>query len=190
MAADARPAIQVDILDADTHMIFQGYYDLYLSVQSSRFLNADTRVLFPLNVGSFQGCNSKFIQLPFEVSTDDELVFELVYPGGLSDDEQRWMLKASAALGYCLALREGCYQPDVVRLLEPAFVTAAETVAEGINFKFQQRFYHLAKAECIVEVSRPHAPQLANRITLVEDAGKKKLARATVKLYYPLWRLD
>jgi hypothetical protein len=190
MLPDARPAIQVDIIDSDSHNIFTGYYDLYLSVQSSRFTNSDTRVLFPLNVKNFQGCNSKFIQLPFEVANDDELVFELIYESGLTADEQKWVLKASKAVGYCLAVQEELYNPDHDRIVEPAYATAAAALGEGINLLFQQKFKNLAKAECIVESSRPHAPQQANKITLIEDAGSTKLARANVRLYYPSSRLD
>ncbi len=64
-----RPAIQVDVID-DSEVV--GTAELYLTVQSSRS-DADTRIIFPINVRDFQGCTSRFIQLPFEVETGDSL---------------------------------------------------------------------------------------------------------------------
>lgn len=184
LSPDARPAIQVEIVDADTHVLFNGYYSFYLSVQSSRFTNSETRVLFPLNVGNFKGCTSKFVQLPFEVDDGDNLVLDLVYESGLSDDERKLVLNLGRATGYFVARAHACYSYRA-KGMEPAYARLGELLAEEYTLKNPESFKNLAKAECLIQSSRPRSPQQANRITLIEDSGAKKLVRAHVRLYYP-----
>jgi hypothetical protein len=187
--SDARAAVQVDILDSTWYgTVYNSTYQLYLSVQSTRFRGTDTRVLFPINVESFQGCNSRFVQLPFEVADDDVLIFQLVYQSGFTDEEQKWVLDASKSLGYCLVYAGEIRWPDHRSLSEAAFLSTADAAGRGLNVFFQQKFTNLAGADWIVESSRPYAPNRANKVTLIESNGNR--ARAHVRLYYPRLPLD
>jgi len=181
--SEARPAIQVEVIDATWHgKIYDSTYDLYLCVKSSR---SDNAVMFPLN-NEIHGCTTHYIQLPFEIANDDKLDFQLVYQSGLSPDEQQLVLEASQAAGYCLVYAGEIRWPNHRDLCEAAFLTATDVIGKSLNLNFRQKLTALAHCEYIVDGARPHVSQNANQVTLVQDDGQKKLARAQVRVYYPL----
>jgi len=124
----ARPAIKVHIRNDNE---FFGNAELYLSVQSSCFPN-NTYVIFPLNVGDFSGCTSRFIQLPFEVREGDVILLNLLDEDGLTSQEVENVLGACKTAGYILAIAGKMYQPELSYLIHPAFMTASEVLGNSI----------------------------------------------------------
>lgn len=174
----ARPAIRIDVRD-DSEIF--GRAELYLSVQSSHFPR-NTYVLFPVNRGDFQGCRSRFIQLPFEVNSGDQILFNLLDDDKLGANES-CVLDASRAAGYCLVIAGNIVRPDLSRLLEPAFMSASQVIGNSVVLHFQQNpFENMGVGEFIVQDSRPTSPQEANQIAILNG----NYARATVRVYYPI----
>ncbi len=179
----ARPAIQVDVVD-DSEMF--GTAELYLTVQSSRF-SEDVRLIFPVNRGDFIGCRSRFIQLPFEVVDGDVILFNMLDEDDLSPAEEKNLLDACRAGGYCLEIAGYFVAPSLTLLARPAFCSASEIVGEGIVIHYRENtFKNVGVGEYIVQSSRPRAPNEANRVTLVQQPSR---ARAHVRVYFPVREL-
>jgi hypothetical protein len=175
-----RPAIQVNITD-DSELPF-GRAELYLSVQSSRFPN-EVRLIFPLNRGDVQGCNARFIQLPFEVADDDVLLFNLLDDDHLTADEEQMVIKACHATGFCLAIGSAIYQPQLAPLLRPVFMKGADVLGDKIVLHYEQNpFENMGVCQYIVQSSRPDAPNKANKVSLVDQ---NQYTRADVQVYFP-----
>lgn len=178
--SSARPAIQVDVLDASEGVLFTA--ELYLAVQSSRF-PADTWVILPVNRGDFAGCRSRFIQLPFEVQERDVLVFNLLDDDELTADEERMMLDACRTCGYCVAASGAVYSPSIAALIEPVLSEASEILGQVIVNDVQlHKFDNFGVAEFIVPKELPMHPQEANRLSITNT---NNYVRMVLKLYGP-----
>ncbi len=182
--ASSRPAVFVDILDRSEIL---GDAELYLSVQSSRSPSG-VNVLFPLNVGDFRGCMSRYIQLPFEVETGDELLLNLLDEDGLSGEDEKLVLDASKAAGYCVAIACSVYRPNLEQLISPGAISVAgilgNAVVQGLK---NDCFENFGKGEFIVHSSRPAMPRDANRISLLDT---KNRVNAQVRVYFPISKLQ
>lgn len=178
-AVSARPAILVDELREGE--LF-GNAELYLKVQSSRF-PSDVAVLFPLNRGDFQGCTSRFIQLPFEVVDKDLLLLNVIDDQSMTPQEEETLLLACQAAGFCLVAGTYYCEPDLGRLLQPGFMTGSKAIGDGIVMELRSNpFRNMGSAEYVVQANRPSNPQDANRVSLLSEAD---YSRAQVRLYFP-----
>lgn len=180
-----RPAVRIDLRD-DTELVF-GTAELYLTVQSSRF-PAQTLVLLPVNRGDFEGCRSRFIQLPFEVERGDELVFNLLDCDDLTLEQEQTLLDACQLCGYCISVAGMIYCPDLGKILAPLSTSAAEVLGEAVLQEVQEhRFDNYGTAEYIVPVELPQHPYEANRLSLI---GTGDYASADLRIYGPPQPLD
>ena len=185
--SSVRPAVQVDILDDS-----EGFFttaELYLTVNSSRFpQDQNVRILIPLNIGTHDAARSRFLQLPFEVTSEDVLTFELLDEDSLSSAEEQHLLQACDLSGYCLLLGSSLYHPKAVIILDPIMKEATDLLGDAILTELHaHKFDHVAKAEYIVSDALPRTPALANELTLKSDSNN---AYATLKLYGPPHILD
>ena len=175
-----RPAIKIEVKD-DWEGLFHGTAELYLRVQSGRF-PSQVSLLFPVNRGDFEGCAARFIQLPFEVRDGDNLIFNLIDNDKLSVGDEQRILNACRIAGYCLAIGAEIYQPQVGRLLRPAFRTAAQVLGDQIVLRYQNEpFKNVGVGTFIVQSSRPRQPNEANPLSLKDG----NYVRADVRIYYP-----
>lgn len=180
-----RPAILVEILN-DTEIL--GKAELYLSVQSSRF-PTETHVLFPLNVGEFAGLRSRFVQLPFEVTAADVLVFNLLDEDSVSSEDEKKIQNASRIAGYCLWVAGSIYAPDLATLARPHQVAdATQMLGEWtVQQLATNQFDNYGTARFIVPPTLPNQPNMANKLTIVDSHG---LARVELQIYGPPIALD
>ncbi|HUQ70481.1 MAG TPA: hypothetical protein VM165_13200 [Planctomycetaceae bacterium] len=175
----ARPAVQVDILDASEHWLLTA--ELYLTVQSSRF-PSETWVMLPLNVGDFEGCRSRFVQLPFEVREGDTLLFNLLDDDQLTVEQEKQLLKGCAAMGYCL-LTAGKVYGATAALVAPAVEAAADILGVALLDDLKLHgFKNVGTSEFHVPPSLPSRAGEANVLSLLDD---RHFARVLVKLFAP-----
>lgn len=178
-AAASRPAVLVTITDESEDL---GTAEIYLAVQSSRF-PADTRILLPVNLGDFAGCSKRYIALPFEVADGDNLIFNLIDEDGLSESQENVRLDACQTSGYCLAIASAIYRPEIGSLVKPLTDEVSELLGQGIVLGLRDAtFEPIGAAEFIVGHDRPHGPQLANQLTLL-DSGS--YSRGSLRVYFP-----
>lgn len=178
-APRSRPAVQVDILDASEHWLLTA--ELYLTVQSSRF-PSETWVVLPLNIGDFQGCRSRFVQLPFEVREGDTLLLNLLDDDRLTADQEKLILKSCAATGYCL-LVAGKLHAATTGLFAQGVELAADVLGEVVLDDVKSHgFKNLGKAEFHVPPSLPAQAGEANVLTILDES---RYARVLVKLFAP-----
>jgi hypothetical protein len=175
-----RPAIQVDIHDATERVFFTA--ELYLTVQNSRF-PGDTLVVLPLNVGGFSGCNSRFVQLPFEVMPGDKLLFNLLDDESLTSDQERQVVDACRSLGCCILRGTAIYRPEVAYVVAPGVRSASEILGTAVITEFAiHNFKNYGTAEYIVPATLPSTPQEANKLTVLDGS---RYARVDLRLYGP-----
>ena len=176
----SRPAIHVDILDDSEAIFFTA--ELYLAVQSSRF-PSDTWVILPLNVGEFAGCRTRFVQLPFEVSAGDNVLFNLLDEDRLTAEQEHAVVAGCQATGYCLLVAGRIYCPEAASILKPAVSTAADLLGAAIiNDVSLHHFKNLGTAEFIVPLQLPDAPQKANRLSV---SSRGNHSPATLRIFGP-----
>lgn len=178
--SSARPAIQVDILDASKWWFLTA--KLYLAVQSSRF-PSETWVVLPLNVGDFEGCQKRFVQLPFEVSPDDTLAFNLLEESVLSAEQEQMVLAGCRLAGYGILVGGNLFCPGPTAIVSPAVMPAAELLGPAVTAGLAlNRFTNRGTAEYVVPESLPKQPPQANQLTLLDSS---RYARVVLKLYGP-----
>jgi hypothetical protein len=178
--SSARPAIRVDIVDASESWFASA--ELYLTVQSSRF-PANTLVILPLNIGDFQGCRSRFIQLPFEVKEHDQLVFNLLDDDELSSDEEKLLLELCRLTGYAVVLADRCYQLQLGQAVAPLVSDSAALLSTTFLLNCStDRFDNYGTAEFIVPKSMPLYPHEANKLALLDESN---YARVVLRIYGP-----
>lgn len=175
-----RPAIQLDIKDDGE---FIGRAELYLTVQSSAF-PAETWIVLPVNVGDFAGCRTRYVQLPFEVQSKDVLLFNVLDEDGLTDAEEKLVLKACHVGGYCIHFSGKIYAPQLEVIIDPVANVGAEILGDAIINDFRQnKFKNLGIAEYITPPQMPQFPNEANELTLLDSKTLK--ARVVLKIYGP-----
>ncbi len=178
--SNRRPAIQLDVKNDGEWF---GRAELYLTVQSSAF-PAETWIVLPVNVGDFAGCRTRYVQLPFEVQPKDVLLFNVLDEDGLTDAEEKLVLKACQAGGYCIHRAGLVYEPKLAFIIEPAVGVGAEILGDAIVSDFRQhKFKNLGTAEYITPPQLPQYPNEANELTLLDSKSLK--ARVVLKLYGP-----
>lgn len=176
----ARPAAQVDVLDASEAWFFSA--ELYLAVQSSRFPQG-TWVLLPINQGDFEGCMKRFIQLPFEIAQGDTLIFNLLDDDKLTSSQEALIVSACRTSGYCVVAAGSVYSGGSTQLIAPVATEAAGVLGEAIVDDFRlHRFQNLGTAEFTAVMPLPSHPHEANRLTLLDNSN---YARLQLKLYGP-----
>lgn len=179
-SSNRRPAIQLDLKDDGE---FFGRAELYLTVQSSAF-PAETWIVLPVNVGDFAGCRTRYVQLPFEIQSKDVLLFNVLDEDGLTDAEEKLVLKACQASGYCIQLAGLIYAPQLEFIIEPAVDVGAEILGDAIVSDVRQhKFKNLGTAEYITPPQMPQYPNEANELTLLDSKTLK--ARVVLKMYGP-----
>ncbi len=175
-----RPAIQVDILDAS-----RGWFStakLYVAVQSSRF-PAETWVILPVNVGDFAGCRTRFVQLPFEVNSNDTIVFNLLDDIRMTPEEEQRVMTGCRVAGYCILHAGSLYAPAMKPLLVPTVDDVAVLLGKAfIDDMNMRKFQNFGTAEYIASNRLPESPHQANRLTLLDDAN---YARIQLRIYGP-----
>lgn len=175
-----RPAVRVDVLD-DSRSWFRTA-KLYLAVQSSAFPQ-NTWVILPVNVGDFSGCRARFVQLPFEVQSGDNLVFNLLDDRRLTTAQEERIIKACQLAGYCIMIAGSVYAPNVAPLVAPVVEDAATILGEAIVEELSmQNFRNMGTAEYIAPAQLPGQPHEANRLTLLDDSN---YARVQLRIYGP-----
>lgn len=175
----SRLAVQVDILDAREHWLLTA--ELYLTVQSNRF-PAETWVVLPLNVAGFQGCRSRFVQLPFEVREGDTLLLNLLDEDKLSTEQEALVIKSCAVTGYCVLAAGQVYAPTLA-LFAPGVEAATDVLGEAVLDDVRTHgFKNLGKAEYHVPASLPSRAGDANVLTILDES---RYARVLVKLFAP-----
>jgi hypothetical protein len=187
---NARPALFVNVID-DVETLYMGTLELYLSVQSSRFADSGVRVIFPINVGEFNGLSNKYIQLPFEVEEGDELLFNLLDDDRLTESQENNILAGAESVGFVLVAGGTYYAPPIANLLKPAFSSTTDVLGKSIVAYFKEnQFDNVGTALHIVESSRPNNPRNANTISLIAKGFVRNTVHANVKVYYPNHLLD
>lgn len=175
------PAVQVDVLDKREG--WWGTAELYMSVQSSRF-PADTRILLPINIGDFQGCMSRFVQLPFELHADDVLLVELLDEDKLTAAQEKMLVDACRTFGFCVCQGAAIYSPQsqiFMPTVRPVVITAAEMLGKAIAVEFRTNsFKNVGRAEFITPGHLPDQPNKANKLSLLDDVNR---ARVQVRIY-------
>ncbi|MCC7420489.1 MAG: hypothetical protein IT428_09420 [Planctomycetaceae bacterium] len=175
----SRPAVQVDILDASEHWLLTA--ELYLTVQSSRF-PSETWVVLPLNIGDFQGCRSRFVQLPFEVREGDTLLLNLLDDDRLTAEQEKLVLQSCATTGYCLLIA-GKLHAATTGLFAQGVELAADVLGNVILDDVKSHgFKNLGKAEFHVPPALPARAGEANVLTILDES---RYARVLVKLFAP-----
>ena len=178
--SSARPAIQVDIKDASEDFFFTA--ELYLAVQTSRF-PSETWVLLPLNIGDFAGAQTRFVQLPFEVSEGDTLLFNLLDNDEINEELEELVLEGCAASGYCLLVAGKIYAPPVANILEPAVPIAARILGTSILHDVGlHNFENFGTAEFIVPNHLPSQPHQANELSIRNSSN---YVPVVLKIYGP-----
>jgi hypothetical protein len=176
----ARPAIQVDILDDSEDVLFRA--ELYLSVQSSRFPQ-DTMIILPLNIGDFAGCRKRFVQLPFEVESRDELAFNLLDDDELTSEQSQAIINGCRACGYCVLVAGEIYCPPAAAIINPIAPIAAEVLGAAIVEDVTiHHFENFGTAEYIVPPSIPQYPQESNELSIRSTTN---VVPAILKIYAP-----
>lgn len=184
-SSSSRPAIQVEILDAREHIIFTA--ELYLAVQSSRFPN-NTWVLLPLNVDEFAGCNTRFVQLPFEVHESDLLLINVLDNDELTSEHQRNIVNGCKATGYCVVVGSEVFCPEAALIVNATVPKAADILGRSIIQEFElHRFQNYGTAEYIVPRRLPATPQQANELSVRDDHNK---VHVVLKVYGPEQSLE
>lgn len=61
--------------------------------------------------GDFQGCRPRFVQLPFEVSSGDNLLFNLLDDDELSTEDEQRIVTTCRATGYGVLIADSVYAP-------------------------------------------------------------------------------
>ncbi|MCA9070820.1 MAG: hypothetical protein KDA84_17945 [Planctomycetaceae bacterium] len=180
-----RPAIQVDILDPSEGLFSDA--ELYLAVQSSRFPD-NAWILLPINVGDFDGCRSRFVQLPFEVSPKDNLLFNLLDDDELTEEEELRIVASCRIAGYCVWVGGSVHAPVVARIAAPVSEEASEILGESVvGAMTMSKFDNYGQAEYIVPASLPEQPNEANRLSLLDDS---KHVRIQLRIFGPPNPLD
>ncbi|MGH7138049.1 MAG: hypothetical protein ACREHD_20045 [Pirellulales bacterium] len=176
----ARPAIQVKILDDSEWGFFTA--ELYLAVQSSRF-PAETWVILPLNVGDFAGCRERYVQLPFEVTHSDQLVFNLLDEDKLTEEQEKLVLHGCRAGGYCVLVAGKIYTPELGLILQPVATAATELLGSAIIDEISLHYFHnRGTAEFVVQLPLPADPQSANNLSLMDRGNNVPVV---LRLYGP-----
>lgn len=174
-----RPAVLVDVLD-DSESWFSSA-ELYLSVQSSQF-PASTRVLLPINIGDFEGCRTRFVQLPFEVAPEDHLVFELLDDDVLSAEDEQRIVTGCRLTGYCLLIGGSVYAPSAAKVAAPLMEPAADFLGEAILGSLSMSAFEcIGKARFTVTGPLPEQPHKANPLTLLDDS---RYCRVQLQIFY------
>ena len=176
----SRPAIQVDVLDASDKWLWTA--KLYLTVQSSRF-PAGTWVVLPINVGDFQGCRTRFVQLPFEVSEGDTLLFNLLKDNQLSAAQEKIILNSCRVSGYCVIAASCIYCPQHTRLVAPVTNVATDILGVAVIKNCSvNKFTNLGLAEFHSPAVLPATAGEANCLTLLDGS---RYSRVDLKLFGP-----
>lgn len=181
----SRPAIQVDVLDASVKWLWTA--KLYLTVQSSRFPDG-TWVVLPINVGDFQGCRKKFVQLPFEVSEGDTLVFNLLKDNQLSAAQEKIILSSCRLSGYCVIAASCIYCPQHAQLIAPVANVASAILGPAVIANCNvNKFVNLGTEEFHSPAALPATAGESNRLTLLDES---RYARVVLKLFGPPSELE
>jgi hypothetical protein len=175
-----RPAIQVDVLDASESWF--GTAELYLAVQNSSVPDSPWTIL-PINVGDFNGCRTRFVQLPFEVSPGDNLAFNLLDDDELSAADEQRIITGCRLTGYCVLASGALYAPNAAKLIHPVMPDIADALGDAVVSSFSlAKFENLGQETYITPQSLPRQPNEANRLSLLNDSH---YARVQLRIYGP-----
>ncbi|MEZ5941209.1 MAG: hypothetical protein R3C18_07445 [Planctomycetaceae bacterium] len=125
----------------------------------------------------------RFIQLPFEVTDGDTLVFNLLDDDELTSAQETLIVNACRTSGYCVVVAGAAYSGGSAQLITPVAMTVADVLGEAIidDFHFH-RFENLGTAEFTAVLPLPANPRESNKLTLLDDSN---YARVQLRLYGP-----
>ena len=178
--AQKRPAVFIDVRDQSEDVFFRA--ELYLSVQYSKF-PGNTRILMPINVGDFAGCQKRFVQLPFEVDEGETIAFELLDNDRLTSEQEQILISGCKGCGFCIVVAGEYFCPGSSRITMPVSSIVSDILGEAIIADVKDHpFENFGTAEYIVPKTLPAQPKDANRLDIISNSN---YAPASLRIYGP-----